>query len=107
MPTDEVEGEIIESVRREGIDTLESIVWEKLAPQARTLARLRVKNVGVDISDPVDVLVTERLTMLLNCGDDIVHLGNSPSTIQQDIVQASRMESVRQRVLRLRNTLVW
>ena len=82
VPTDEVEGQIIEYVRREGMDTLESIVREKLTPQAMTLARLRVKNWGVGISDPVDVLATARLTMMLNCGDDIVHLGNSPSTIE-------------------------
>ena len=50
---------------------------------------------GVDISDPVDVLVTERLTMLLNCGDDIVHLGNCPCTIQQDIAQSARVYSAK------------
>ena len=93
VPVTEWESHIIESVRREGLDTLESIVGERLTPQAQLHARLPVRHGGLGISDPVDVLATARLAMLLKCGDDILHLGNSSSTLQQAIEQAARVYS--------------
>ena len=44
---------------------------------------------GLGIADPHDALATARLAMLLNCGESILELGNSPEFLQRAISHAT------------------